>query len=214
MPEIPINSKAFPHLRTAVGDTPIQWDFGSMYAIQLTASLIRIDANQIQWHNHGRFHASGLWTPLRCLPARSAFCSIVQDEPEESVLVFGGTVIGMLIAAQVLLSLELNNTIDSPFLVLYVSLFGIRNFLKFLNLVLLHYKRVDHSTKKQVDNSTRLKKTCELLSDVFVFGALVVIGIQVSVNSTEEYMSSAGTVLLISVLGGTLAHSITLLHLE
>ena len=126
----------------------------------------------------------------------------------------GGTVIGMLIAAQVLLSLELNNTIDSPFLVLYVSLFGIRNFLNFLNLVLLHYKRVDHSTKKQVDNSTRLKKTCELLSDVFVFGALVVIGIQVSANSTEEYMSSAGTVLLISVLGGTLAHSITLLHLE
>jgi hypothetical protein len=396
MPEIPIDRKAFPHLRTAVGGTPIQWDFGSMYAIHLTASLIRIDADQIQWYKHGRFHASGLWTPLRCLPARNAFCSIVQDEPEASVLVFpsgvvdmpvditklllpsdfrrffdglgglacktknsnrmlsytdnryemsmcdlvdghlevvltpdtnilyirqhrevvgfltllsllslylfvhtcehvialchgkrmpldhgsvtvpfiialtvvmrllmaesvliiaeevtlqvilslyvlvhasirlclhtnkrkvedkldfsdpqGGTVIGMLIAAQVLLSLELNNTIDSPFLGLYVSLFGIRNFLKFLNLVLLHYKRVDKSTKKRVaDDPTLLKKTCELLSDVFVFGALVVIGIQVSANSTEEYMSTAGTVLLISVLGGTLAHSITSLHVE
>jgi hypothetical protein len=57
MPEIPINDQVFPNLHTDSGNTKIEWDFGLMYAIQTTASFIRIDADQIQWYDYGRFHA-------------------------------------------------------------------------------------------------------------------------------------------------------------
>ena len=354
-----------------------------MYTIHLTASFIRIDANQIQWYNYGRFHASGLWTRFRCLPSRTAFCSIVDSESSvlilpsgvvdmpvdqdllrlpaeferflqsingqlctsatanrmlsytdnryeismcdmvdgelevvfipgtnvlyvrqhhentifvlllsllslylfvqtcehfiqlsrgrrkgfehksitipfivasvlfakvvlvENVLVVveetilqlililytlmhtsirlwlhtrktddsadsveehGGTAIGVLLTTQVLLSLELNFTIASPFLQIYVCVFGIRNFLKFLNLLLRHYKKDNRSL------GTHLKKTCELLSDVFVFGCLISIGIKLSSENTDVYVSTTANILLVSILGGTLAHSITSLH--
>ena len=385
MPVIPINSQVFPNLVS--GNTKIEWDFGLMYTIQMTASFIRIDADQIQWYDYGRFHASPLWTPFACEPARNAFCSIVEDETPASVLVFpsgnvdmptdvtkldlprevkrffekigglqcnsktsnrmlsytdtryeismcdlvdgkievvlsknilyirqnkadvfvtvllsllslylfvktcehfiqlshgkrlgfahgsvtvpflvalstaiklistesvliiaeettlqqilcaytlihtsiamqsnlrkphvkhektdfssdrGGTAIGTLIAAQVLLSLELNQTIDSPFLSIYVCLFGLRNFLKFLNLIRLHYN------SKTLQTSAKVKKTLETIADVVVFVCLMVIGMRVSADSGTDYGSAVGSVLLISMLSGALAHSITTLYI-
>jgi len=386
---IPINAQMFPNLHAASDNTKIEWDFGLMYAIQMTASFIRIDADQIQWYDYGRFHASPLWTPVACEPARNAFCSIVEDKTPASVLVFpsgdvdmpvdvtklelprgvhrffekigglqcnsetsnrvisytdkryeismcdlvdgnlevvlipgknilylrqhkadvfvtvllsllslylfvktcehfiqlshgrrlgfahgsvtipflialsasvkliftesvliiaeettlqqilcvytlihtsiairsqlvepyvklektdfsndrGGTAIGTLLAAQVLLSLELNQTIDSPFLSIYVSLFGLRNFLKFLNLVRLHYNSQTLTTRIKV------KKTLETIADIFVFVCLMVIGMKVSADSGTDYGSAVGSVVLISTLSGTLAHSITTLYI-
>lgn len=392
MPGIPINDQVFPNIHAASGNSKIEWDFGLMYAIQLTASFIRVNADQIQWYDYGRFHASALWTPLVCEPARNAFCSIVQEDASvlvfpsgivdmpvdmqklklpreferffedigglqcssrtsnrmlsytdnryeismcdlvdgslevvlvpgknilyvrqnkedvfvtvllsllslylfvktcehfiqlshgkrlgfahgsvtvpflialsvsiklilaESVLIVaeettlqlilcvytlihtgvairqhsqrqraaredraqgedffadkGGTAIGTLIAAQVLLSLELNQTIDSPFLGIYVCLFGLRNFLKFLNLLRLHYQQ------RTLTPFRKVKKTLETVADMFVFVCLIVIGMQVSAESSEDYASTAGSVLLISLLSGTLAHSITTLHIS
>jgi hypothetical protein len=387
MPVMPINDQVFPNLVS--GNTKIEWDFGLMYAIQMTASFIRIDSDQIQWYDYGRFHASPLWTPFACEPARNAFCSIVEDATPASVLVFpsgdvdmpvdvtklelprevqrffenigglqctgktsnrmisytdkryeismcdlvdgnlevvlipgknllyirqhkadvvvtvllsllslylfvktcehfiqlshgkrlafahggvtvpflialsasvkliftesvliiaeettlqqilcvytlvhtsiairsqleepyvklektdfsndrGGTAIGTLIAAQVLLSLELNQTIDSPFLSIYVSLFGLRNFLKFLNLVRLHY------ASKTLTTLRKVRKTLETIADMFVFACLIVIGMKVSADSAIEYGSAVGSVVLISVLSGALAHSITTLYI-
>jgi hypothetical protein len=388
MPQIPINDQVFPNLHTASGNTKIEWDFGLMYAIQITASFIRIDADQIQWYDYGRFHASTLWTPLVCETTRNAFCSIVEEKTPFSVLVFpsgtvdmpvdtaklelprefhqffenigglqcksktanrllsytdnryeismcdlvdrnlevvfipgksilyirqhkvdvfvivllsllslylfvktcehfiqlshgkrtgfthgsvtvpflvalsvsiklivaesvliiaeettlqqilcvytlfhtsiaihaqrkapcvkfenkdfsndrGGTAIGTLIAAQVLLSLELNQTIDSPFLSIYVSLFGLRNFLKFLNLLRLHYHSQTLTTFRKV------KKTLETIADTCVFICLIVIGMKVSTDSGDDSASAVGSVMFISMLSGTLAHSITTLY--
>ena len=386
---IPINAQVFPNLHAVSDGTKIEWDFGLMYAIKMTASFIRIDADQIQWYDFGRFHASPLWTPFACEPARNAFCSIVEDQTPASVLVFpsgdvdmpvdvtklemprefrrffenigglqcngkesnrmlsytdtryeismcdlvdgkievvlipgenklyirqqktdvfgtvllsllslylfvktcehfiqlshgkrlgfahgsvtvpflialsvsikfiftesvliiaeettlqqilcvytlihtsisirsqlrepcvtlektdfsndrSGTAIGTLIAAQVLLSLELNQTIDSPFLSIYVSLFGLRNFLKFLNLVRLHYN------SKTLTTPTKVKKTLETIADIFVFICLIVIGMKVSADSGNDYGSAVGSVVLISILSGTLTHSVTTLYI-
>jgi hypothetical protein len=118
-----------------------------------------------------------------------------------------GTTIGTLIVAQVLLSLELNQTIDSPFLSIYVSLFGLRNFLKFLNLVRLHYN------SKTLTTPTKVKKTLETIADIFVFICLIVIGMKVSADSGNDYGSAVGSVVLISILSGTLTHSVTTLYI-
>jgi hypothetical protein len=98
MPGIPINDQVFPNIHAASGNSKIEWDFGLMYAIQLTASFIRVDADQIQWYDYGRFHASTLWTPLVCEPARNAFCSIVQEDA--SVLVFPSGIVDMPVDMQ------------------------------------------------------------------------------------------------------------------
>jgi hypothetical protein len=118
----------------------------------------------------------------------------------------GAAAVGPLIAAQVLLSLELNETIDTPFLGIYVSLFGLRNFLKFLNLVNLHYQR-------QAPLRAKLRKTLEALADTVVFACLLGIGVQVAADSREQYAADVVGLCMISILAGTLLHQITLLHL-
>jgi len=88
-----------------------------------------------------------------------------------------------------------------------VSLFGLRNFLKFLNLVRLHYNSQTLTTRIKV------KKTLETIADIFVFVCLMVIGMKVSADSGTDYGSAVGSVVLISTLSGTLAHSITTLYI-
>jgi hypothetical protein len=48
---------------------------------------------------------------------------------------------------------------------------------------------------------------------MFVFACLIVIGMKVSADSAIEYGSAVGSVVLISVLSGALAHSITTLYI-
>lgn len=119
----------------------------------------------------------------------------------------GAAAVGPLVATQALLSLELNQTIDTPFLSIYVVLFGLRNFLKFLNLINLHCRR------DALSNSVKIRKTAETLADTFVFTCLVAIGMQVAAESREQYASNVWALYMVSILTGTLLHSITLLYL-
>lgn len=119
----------------------------------------------------------------------------------------GAAAVGPLIATQVLLSLELNQTIDTPFLNIYVSLFGLRNFLKFLNLVNLHYQQ-------QISMQAKLLKTFEALADTFVFACLIGIGVQLVADTSEQYTTDVTGLCMISILAGTLLHQITLTHIQ
>jgi hypothetical protein len=118
----------------------------------------------------------------------------------------GAAAVGPLVATQTLLSIELNQTIDTPFLSIYVVLFGLRNFLKFLNLINLHCRR------DALSKSAKLRKTAETLADTFVFTCLVGIGMQVAAESREQYASNVWVLYVISILTGTLMHRITLLY--
>jgi hypothetical protein len=390
MPFVSINGNMFPNLYH--DNRKIEWNSGPMYEVQISCSTVKINRDRIQWYEYGTFHPSRLWRRMPCEPARSALCSIVQDSPPASVLVFptgpvevpvdvdqlqlprdfssfmldteglhcnrptsnrvlsftdnsyeismcdlvdgnfelvlepdnnmlfirqrstdvwtlvalsvlslylfiktcehfiqlvhgkrpcfahgsitlpflvalfslgklalsesmliieeeitlqvvcgtyalvhtgvhllrhlrsteidgassgsdhsffssaGAAAVGPLIAAQVLLSLELNQTIDTPFLSIYVSLFGLRNFLKFLNLVNLHYQR-------ETSMHTKLLKTLEALADIFVFACLIGIGVQVAADSREQYAAEVVGLCMISILAGTLLHQVTLMHL-
>jgi hypothetical protein len=119
----------------------------------------------------------------------------------------GAAAVGPLVAAQTILSLELNETIDTPFLSMFVALFGLRNFLKFLNLVRLHYRQYPTCRNQTI------RKTAESLADTFIFACLVGIGMKIAAESREQYASNVLVVLMISILTGTLMHSITLLYL-
>ena len=400
MPFLPIRSDLFPNLYDSVSNHKIEWNYGNMYSVQISAPIIKINKDRIQWYEYGTFHPSRLWSTMQCEPTRDAFCSIIQESPHPaSVLVFpsgtvdvpvdleqlrfprefstfiasnngslqcnsrtsnrmlsytdnryelsmcdlvdgnlefvlepdknllyirqrhtnvlsmvvlsilslymfvrtcehfiklthgrrprfahgsitlpflvalfslskliltpsvlilkeeitlqtvlccytlihtashllprlktaggvveacgvhdiqedggffsetGAAAVGPLIAAQTILSLELNETIDTPFLSMFVALFGLRNFLKFLNLVRLHYRQYP-ACKTQT-----IRKTIESIADTFIFACLVSIGMKVAAESREQYASNVMVVLMISILAGTLMHSITLLYL-
>jgi hypothetical protein len=90
---------------------------------------------------------------------------------------------------------------------MFVALFGLRNFLTFLNLVRLHYRQ-DPTCRNQT-----LRKTAESLADTFIFACLVGIGMKIAAESREQYASNVLVVLMISILTGTLMHNSTLLYL-
>jgi hypothetical protein len=387
MPFVQLNGNAFPNLY--YDNSKIEWNSGAMYAVQFSAPVVKINRDRVQWYGYGTFHPSRLWRHMPCEPVRGALCSIVQESPPASVLVFpsgavdvplnvdqlvlprdflgfmqntgrlicsqstsnrmlsfsdnryeismcdlvdenfefvltpdtnllyvrrrvvhlwvvlvlsalslylfiktcehfvelvhgrrpcfahgsitlpfavalfslgklaltdstlilqeeitlqvvcgvytlahtglhlwrhlrhaqeagatdesffssrGAAAVGPLIAAQVLLSLELNQSIDTPFLSIYVCLFGLRNFLKFLNLLNLHFQQAS-------DLQNKLFKTLEVFADTFVFACLIGIGVQIAVESREQYAADVVGLCVVSILAGTLLHQITLMHL-
>ena len=52
---------------------------------------------------------------------------------------------GTLVCVLLVLTAHMQNTYDTPFLTIFVLVFGARSFLKFLNLVLLHTKHAKSS---------------------------------------------------------------------
>ena len=65
-----------------------------MSTVQISASIIKINKDRIQWNEYGTFHPGRLWRKMEREPTRDAFCSIIQETPyPASVLVFpSGTV--------------------------------------------------------------------------------------------------------------------------
>jgi hypothetical protein len=94
MPFLPIRSDLFPNLHDSTSNHKIEWNYGFMYSVQISAPIIKINKDRIQWYEYGTFHPSRLWRTMECEPARDAFCSIIQESPyQASVLVFpSGTV--------------------------------------------------------------------------------------------------------------------------
>lgn len=139
-------------------------------------------------------------------PASESGAAADEDTHSDFFSEKGAAAVGPLVATQTLLSIELNQTIDTPFLSIYVILFGLRNFLKFLNLINLHCRR------DALSSSAKLRKTAETIADTFVFTCLVGIGMQVAAESREQYASNVWVLYVISILTGTLMHRITLLY--
>lgn len=100
---------------------------------------------------------------------------------------------GALIAVLLLLTAHLQNTYATPFLSIFVLIFGARSFLKFLNLTLKHSRRPDIFA---------LLKLAVLLVDTFAFAAVLELAVRTGARSKSEYASTAAGLLLLSALGG------------
>ena len=100
---------------------------------------------------------------------------------------------GALIAVILLLTAHLCNTFDSPFLNIFVLIFGARSFLKFLNLVLVHSSR---------QPSVACGKLAGLFFDTFAFACVLELGVRSSARSHAQFSSTAAGLVLISALAG------------
>lgn len=108
------------------------------------------------------------------------------------------TSIGTLIALQFLLTASMNSSYDNPFYDILCFMFGVRSFLKFLNIIAIHIPHANYS----------IQKILHTILDLGVFVCLLYFGLHIKSESDEMYLSVLSTVLLFSVLGGTILHTI------
>jgi len=106
---------------------------------------------------------------------------------------------GVLIAVLLLLTAHLQNTYETPFLSVFVIIFGVRSFLKVLNFTLHHSK---------YQNLFTAYKFAVLLADTFAFLAVLELAVRSAARSSSEYASTAAGLELLSVLGGAFLYQV------
>jgi hypothetical protein len=107
---------------------------------------------------------------------------------------------GALIAVLLLLTAHLQNTYETPFLSIFVIIFGAHNFLKFLNLT-LHHSRAASAL-------FACFKLAVLLTDTFAFVAVLELAVRTAARSSSEYASTAAGLELLSALGGVFLYQV------
>lgn len=113
--------------------------------------------------------------------------------------------LGSLIAVQLILTAQLANTYENPFLGILTLLFGSRVFLKFMNFMLVH-------TVTGENAKTVLSKFCVFAVDTLALVAVFELGVRVAARSAAEYASTASGMLFIIVLGGSFLHTVIECH--
>lgn len=105
---------------------------------------------------------------------------------------------GALIAVLLLLTAHLQNTYETPFLSIFVIIFGARSFLKFLNLALRH------SSFRHSKRGARFAawKLAVLLIDTLALVAVLELAVRSGARSRSEYACTAASLLLLSALAG------------
>ena len=120
--------------------------------------------------------------------------------PEGSEQPASITSISSLLCIQLLLTAEMQNSYDNPFLNILTLVFGIRNFFKFMNLTQTHIFDTPLSKWKIIFKFLHwFVDTCVLIS-IFVYGFTV------SSDSYETYMTTCGAIMFMSFLTGTALH--------
>lgn len=133
-------------------------------------------------------------------PWRWRFAGYTLLGAEQHARAYSVNTTGALIAVLLLLTAHLQNTYETPFLGIFVIIFGARSFLKFLNLALKHSRQLTHSLRPNLPPV--LLKLAVLLVDTFAFVAVLELAVRTGARSKSEYASTAASLLLLSALGG------------
>ena len=106
-------------------------------------------------------------------------------------------------AVQLILTAQLQNTYENPFIVILTLIFGMRVFLKkFIRFMLVHTDR--HSN----DFYFVFSKFCFLCVDTGTLVCLFELGVRVGSHNQTGYGSTATGMLIIIVLSGAFLHTV------
>lgn len=112
--------------------------------------------------------------------------------------------LGTLVAVQLILTAQLQNTYENPFLGILTLLFGTRAFLKFLNFTLNH----TICSRNIANNWIIVTKLFFLIIDTGTLTCIFELAVRISTRTEMEYASTATGMLCIIVLGGTFLHTV------
>lgn len=118
------------------------------------------------------------------------------DDADALVHVNSVSTTGALVAVLLLLTAHMSNTFDTPFLQIFVLIFGARSFLKFLNFALLH------STSANTQPKAAFSRLLAFFIDTIAFCCVLELGVRSSAHSEMQYVSTASGLLLIAALAG------------
>jgi hypothetical protein len=110
--------------------------------------------------------------------------------------------LGSLVAVQLILTAQLQNTFENPFLGILTLLFGTRTFLKFMNFTLLHTA----CTRSSSSDWNVARKLFFLSVDTATLVCVFELAVRISARNEIEYASTATGMLIIIVLGGAFLH--------
>jgi hypothetical protein len=116
--------------------------------------------------------------------------------------------LGTLVAVQLIMTAQLQNTYENPFLGILTLVFGIRCFLKFLNYTLI-YSVCERSKK---NNKILAQKFIFLSIDTITLTFIFELAVRISASSDMEYASTATGMLIIIVFGGTFLYTVIETH--
>jgi hypothetical protein len=116
--------------------------------------------------------------------------------------------LGTLVAVQLIMTAQLQNTYENPFLGILTLVFGIRCFLKFLNYTLV-YTVCKRSEK---NNKILAQKFIFLSIDTITLTFIFELAVRISASSDMEYASTATGMLIIIVFGGTFLYTVIEAH--
>jgi hypothetical protein len=110
--------------------------------------------------------------------------------------------LGSLVAVQLILTAQLSNTYENPFIGILTLIFGMRVFLKFMRFMLVHTKRHPRNFY------FILFKFCFLCVDTVTLMCIFELGIRIGLRSQTEYGSTATCMLIIIVMSGAFLHTV------
>jgi len=103
---------------------------------------------------------------------------------------------------QLILTAQLQNTYENPFIVILTLIFGMRVFLKFIRFMLVHTARHSHHF------FLVFSKFCFLCVDTGTLVCLFELGVRVGSHSQTGYGSTATGMIIIIVLSGAFLHTV------
>jgi hypothetical protein len=112
--------------------------------------------------------------------------------------------LGSLVAVQLILTAQLQNTFENPFLGILTLLFGTRTFLKFMNFTLVHTACPRSSSR----DWNVVRKLFFLSVDTVTLVCVLELAVRISARNEIEYASTATGMLIIIVLGGAFLHAV------
>ena len=110
--------------------------------------------------------------------------------------------LGSLVAVQLILTAQLSNTYENPFIGILTLIFGMRVFLKFMRFMVVHIKRHPRNFY------FILFKFCFLCVDTVTLMCIFELGIRIGLRSQTEYGSTATCMLIIIVMSGAFLHTV------
>lgn len=125
---------------------------------------------------------------------------LLANEPHAVSILDDNVAVGALIATQLVLTANMHFTYDTPFLSILVFFFGSRSFLKFINQVHIHMHK---------PLPIAAMRTFLLSFDTVIFVALLDIAVRIAAVSPQSYIMHACSLVLLSMLTGSLMAFIT-----
>lgn len=146
-----------------------------------------------------------LFTCAKC-PQRSDDYSMIEKQPNEAEKEQRTDIstLGTLVAVQLILTAQLQNTYENPFLGILTLLFGTRAFLKFMNFTLNHTVY----SKDVANDWIIVSKLFFLIVDTGTLTCIFELAVRITTRTEMEYASTATGMLCIIVLGGTFLHTV------